>query len=61
MKSDFVGTALTVAPDITLAQSEGPGSGFNTFYELALSDWEQAVGQTCPGLVGVQKILRFAL
>jgi hypothetical protein len=54
MKSGFVGTALTVAADITLAQSEGPGSGFNTFYELALSDWEQAVGQTCPRLVGTE-------
>ena len=31
MKSGFVGTALTVAPDITLAQPEGPVSGFNTF------------------------------
>ncbi|WP_152511097.1 MULTISPECIES: hypothetical protein [unclassified Labrenzia] len=61
MKSGFVGTALTVAPDLTLAQPEGPVSGFYTLYELALSDWEQAVGQTCPGLVGVQKILRFAL
>lgn len=53
MKSGFVGTALTVAPDITLAQPEGPVSGFNTFYELALSDWEQAVGLTCPGPFGV--------
>ncbi len=60
MKSGFVGTALTVARYTTFAQPEGPSS-FNTFYELTLSDWEQAVGLTCPGLVGVQKILRFAL
>ncbi len=26
-----------------------------------MSDWELAVGLTCPGLFGVQKILRFAL
>lgn len=61
MKSGFVGTAPTVAPYITFAQPEGPASGFNTFYELTLSDWEQAVGLTCPGFVGVQKILRIAL
>ncbi|WP_269582585.1 histidine decarboxylase, pyruvoyl type [Roseibium sp. Sym1] len=44
MKPGFVGTALTVAPYITLAQRAVPASGFNTLYDLTLSDWEQTVG-----------------
>jgi len=46
MKPGFVGTALTVAPYVTLAQRAVPASGFNTLYDLTLSDWEQAVGLT---------------
>ncbi len=52
MKSGFVGAALTVARYTTFAQPEGPSS-FNTFYELTSSNWEQAVGLTCPGPFGV--------
>jgi histidine decarboxylase len=44
MKPGFVGTALTVAPYITLAQRAIPAPGFSTLYDLTLSGWARAVG-----------------
>lgn len=43
MEPGFVGTALTVAPYVTLAQRAVPQAGFNALYDVTLSEWEQSV------------------
>lgn len=43
MKPGFVGTALTVAPYVTLARDAVPSGGFGSLNNMTLSEWEQDV------------------
>lgn len=45
MEPGYVGTALTVAPYVTLAQRAVPASGFNSLYAMNLTQWDQMVGE----------------
>ena len=42
MKPGFVGTALTVAPYITLARDAVPAGDFDGLYTMSLRDWQSA-------------------
>lgn len=44
MNPGHIGTALTVAPYVTLAKSAIPGGEFHKLNEITLSEWETAVG-----------------
>lgn len=44
MKPGEIGTALTVAPYVTLAQDAVPSGGFSKLYDLSLSEWESEAG-----------------
>lgn len=44
MRPGHVGTALTVAPYVTLAKNAVPKGGFSQLYDINLSEWESEVG-----------------
>ena len=44
MKPGHVGTALTVAPYVTLPVKALPGGDFNALEKMSLKEWEKAVG-----------------
>ena len=44
MQPGQVGTALTVAPYVTLAKNAAPSGGFDTLYDMSLPEWESSVG-----------------
>lgn len=44
MKPGEIGTALTVAPYITLARDAVPSSGFHALNDMTLSQWKQDMG-----------------
>lgn len=44
MQPGTIGTALTVAPYITLAKGAVPTAGFDALYLMSLTEWDSAVG-----------------
>jgi len=44
MKPGQAGTALTVAPYVTLAKKALPGGNFNLLQKMSLKEWEKAMG-----------------
>lgn len=44
MKPGEVGTALTVAPYVSLARNALPAGGFGTLQQMTLPEWEKAMG-----------------
>jgi histidine decarboxylase len=46
MKPGQVGTALTVAPYVTLAQGAVPPTGFASLNDMTLTQWQEALGFT---------------
>ena len=45
MEPGQIGTALTCAPYVTLAQNAVPQEGFGELNKLTLSEWEKTIGQ----------------
>lgn len=43
MKPGYVGTALTVAPYVTLARKALPPGGFKALEKMTLMQWEKAM------------------